>query len=85
MRAAQHLEQGLCFFHRIHANPVVMSINNSWDIDSVSFMGNHAPHVVIRIEQNLENVFASNGGDIRPPDVIEVMRVIQQLELRLCS
>ena len=55
MRAAQHLEHGLCFFHRIHANPVVMSINNSLDIASVSFMGNHAPHVVMRVEQNLEN------------------------------
>ena len=55
MRAAQHLEHGLCFFHRIHANPVVMSINNNLDIASVSFMGNHAPHVVMRVKQNLEN------------------------------
>ena len=55
MRAAEHMEHGLCFFHRIYANPVVMSINNSWDIDSVSFMGKHAPHVVMRIEQSLEN------------------------------
>ena len=28
-------------------------------------------------------VFANIGGALRPPDVIEVMKVIQQLKLRL--
>ena len=82
MRAAQHLEHGLCFFHRIHAYPVVMSTNSSWDIDSVLWK---TMLCMLSYELNKiwRMVFASIGRALRPPDVIEVMKVIQQLKLRL--
>ena len=55
---------------RYHAPTVVMRLNNSWSMVSVSYVENHAPPVVMKFEQQLE--YVSSVGNHAIPVVTKV-------------